>query len=133
MTNRATGTFDVDLRPQPLTDEAASPLLSRLSINKTFAGDLVGTSQGEMLSARTDVQTSAGYVAIEKVTGTLRGRRGSFVLQHAATMNRGESKLSVTVVPDSGTGELVGLAGKMTIQIEGEHKYALEYTLEKNA
>ena len=133
MTNRATGTFDVNLTSQPLADEAASPLLSRLSISKTFSGDLTGASRGEMLSAGTGAQGSAGYVALERVTGTLRGRQGTFVLQHSGTMNRGESKLNVTVVPDSGTDELVGLGGQMTIQIEGEHRYVLEYTLGENA
>ncbi len=130
MTNRATGTFSVDLKPQPLTDEAASPLLSRLSINKTFTGDLTGTSQGEMLSARTDTQGSAGYVAIEKITATLQGKKGTFVLQHSSTMTRGKGEQSVTVVPDSGTGELVGLEGRMTIEVSGrEHGYVLEYSL----
>ena len=134
MTNRATGTFDVNLTPQPLADEAASPLLSRLSISKTFSGDLTGASRGEMLSAGTGAQGSAGYVALERVTGTLRGRQGTFVLQHSGTMNRGESRLNVTVVPDSGTDELVGLVGEMTIEVSGgEHGYVLEYTLGEDA
>ena len=131
MTEHATGTFAVNLSPQPLADEAASPLLSRLAINKTFYGDLEGTSSGEMLSAGTHKQGSAGYVAVERVTGTLRGRRGTFVLQHSGVMNRGKGELNVTVVPDSGTGELTGLAGKMTIETAGGHRYGLEYTLEE--
>ena len=132
MIERATGTFDVTLNPQALADGEADALLSRLSIAKQFYGDLTATSQGEMLSARTDVQSSAGYVAMEKVIGTLQGKKGTFVLQHSSTMTRGAAQQSVTVVPDSGTGELVGLAGKMTIQIEGGHRYELEYTLEEN-
>ena len=130
MTNRATGTFSVDLKPQPLVDGKADALLGRLSIAKQFHGDLEGTSKGEMLSARTSVETSAGYVAIEKVTGVLHGRRGTFVLQHSSTMTRGEGEQSVTVVPDSGTDELVGLEGRMTIEVSGrEHGYVLEYSL----
>ena len=128
MTEYATGTFEVNLTPQPLADSEADALLGRLSVDKQFYGDLSGTSKGEMLSARTSVETSAGYVAVEKVTGTLQGKKGTFVLQHSATMNRGENQLSITVVPDSGTGELLGLTGKMTIQTEGGHSYALEYS-----
>ena len=103
MTNRATGTFTVDLNPQTLSDSEADAALGRLSIDKQFHGDLEGTSKGEMLSARTGIENSAGYVAIEKVTGTLHGRRGTFVLQHSSTMTRGEAQQSITVVPDSGT------------------------------
>ena len=133
MTERATGSFEVDLEPQPLTDEAASPLLGRLSINKRFMGDLEAISKGEMLSAGTTTQGSAGYVALEKVTGTLHGREGGFVLQHSGTMRRGEGDLSVTVVPDSGTGELMGLEGRMTIEVnKGEHWYGLEYSLKRD-
>ena len=101
-----------------------------MSIDKQFHGDLEAVSKGEMLSAMTEVKGSAGYVAIERVTGSLHGRKGSFVLQHSGTMNRGSATLSVTVVPDSGTGQLVGLAGKMAIVIEaGKHSYELEYTV----
>ena len=136
MTNRATGTFEVDLKPQALADGEVDAALGRLSIVKQFHGDLEGTSRGEMLSARTSVEDSAGYVAIEKVTGTLRGRQGTFVLQHSSTMNRGVGEQSISVVPDSGTGELAGLRGQMTIEVSGrEHGYSLEYSLgeEKNA
>ena len=130
MTNRATGTFEVDLTPQTLADSEADAALGRLSIDKQFHGDLEGTSRGEMLSARTSVENSAGYVAIEKVTGVLHGRQGTFVLQHSSTMNRGAGEQNITVVPDSGTGELVGLKGRMTVQVdEGKHGYTLEYTL----
>ena len=102
-----------------------------MTIDKQFHGDLEATSKGEMLSAVGAVKGSAGYVAIEKVTGKLRGRSGSFVLQHTGTMTRGAPQLSITVVPDSGTGDLVGLTGQMTIHIEaGKHSYEFEYTLE---
>jgi flagellar basal body rod protein FlgG len=101
-----------------------------MSIDKTFHGELDATSKGEMLAAMTPVKGSAGYVAIEKVTGKLAGRDGTFVLQHMGTMTRGEGKLTVTVVPDSGTGQLVGLSGTMSIEItEGKHFYHFEYSL----
>lgn len=131
MTARASGMFEVKLSPQPLYDSGADATLGRLSINKQFQGDLEATSTGEMLSENTSVKGSAGYVAIEHVKGMLHGRAGSFVLQHTGTMNRGVPQLSVTVVPDSGTGQLVGLAGKMTINIaEGKHSYEFEYALD---
>ncbi len=102
----------------------------RMSIDKQFQGDLKATSKGEMLTASTNIKGSAGYVAIERVTGTLQGRSGSFALQHSGTMTRGAPQLIITVVPDSGTGQLVGLAGKMTITIaDGKHSYDFEYTL----
>ncbi len=131
MTTHANGTFEVKLNPQkPDNKEAESANLGRMSIDKQFQGDLEATSKGEMLSAITDVKGSAGYVAIELVSGTLHGRSGTFVLQHSATMTRGVAQMSVTVVPDSGTGQLVGLAGKMTIKIaEGRHFYEFDYTL----
>ena len=129
MTARATGMFEVKLTPQP-PDAGANAAIGRMSIDKQFHGDLEGTSQGQMLAAMTDVKGSAGYVAIERVTGTLEGKKGTFVLQHSGTMTRGEPLLSVTVVPDSGTDGLVGLAGRMTIIIaEGKHSYEFEYTL----
>lgn len=102
----------------------------RMSIDKQISGKLAGTGKGEMLSAGTEVKGSAGYVAIEKVTGTLDGRQGSFILQHSGTMSRGVPQLSITVVPDSGTGELAGLIGKFQIAIkEGKHFYNFEYAL----
>jgi hypothetical protein len=128
----AEGTFEVRLTPQPMDgdDDAEGATLGRMSIDKTFQGDLEGSSKGEMLSARSAVQGSAGYVAVERVTGTLGGRRGSFVLQHSGTMDRGAPSQSVTVVPDSGTGELAGLSGEMVIEIEdGKHFYRFDYTL----
>jgi hypothetical protein len=126
----ANGTFEVKLEPLAADDKAEGTTLGRMSIDKHFHGGLEGTSKGEMLSAMTDVKGSAGYVAMERVTGTLKGRTGSFVLQHTATMTRGMPELSITVVPDSGSGQLVGLTGKMEIKInEGKHSYDFEYTL----
>jgi hypothetical protein len=126
----ARGTFDVKISPQPPQDNVGDPTVGRMSIDKQFHGDLEATSKGQMLTAGTEVQGSAGYVAIERVSGTLRGRGGTFALQHTGTMTRGEPQLSITVVPDSGTGQLVGLAGKMTITIaEGKHSYEFDYTL----
>ena len=130
MTNRAQGRFDVKMAPLTMADEKADPTLGRMSIDKRFEGDLEATSKGEMLSAGSGVQGSAGYVAIERVTGTLRGRRGAFTLQHTGVMTRGAPRLTITVVPDSGTEELAGLAGAMSITIAGkEHSYDFEYTL----
>jgi hypothetical protein len=125
----ASGTFDVKLTPQ--TDEGgADSGLGRMAIDKQFHGDLEGTSKGQMISAMGSVKGSAGYVAMERVTGKLKGRTGSFVLQHNGTMTRGAPQLSVTVVPDSGTDQLTGIAGMLTIKIEGgKHSYEFEYTL----
>ncbi len=129
VTSHATGTFEVKLTPQPDAG-GADPGLDRMSIDKQFHGDLEGTSKGQMLSAMGSVKGSAGYVAMEQVTGMLKGRSGSFVLQHSGTMRRGEPQLSVTVVPDSGTGELAGLAGTFAITIDaGRHSYDFEYSL----
>jgi hypothetical protein len=125
----AKGTFEVKVTPQAPEDKD-DPSLGRYTIDKQLHGDLEATSKGQMLTAGTSVKGSAGYVAIEKVTGTLRGRSGSFVLQHLGTMTQGVPQLSVTVVPDSGTGELAGLTGKMNIIIaDGKHSYEFEYTI----
>lgn len=125
VTTRAAGTFEVRLTPQ----ETAAPL-GRMSIDKTFHGDLEGTSKGEMLAVQGGVEGSAGYVAMERVTGTLAGRTGTFSLQHSGTLDRGAPSLAITVVPDSGTGELAGLKGTMNIIIEGgQHSYTFDYTL----
>lgn len=130
MSERATGTFDVTSNPEPPYDAADGVSLGRVTISKSFRGDLEGRSTVQMLSATTRVKGSAGYVALERVVGTLCGRAGSFVLQHSGTMNRGEAALSVTVVPDSGTGQLAGLTGKLVIDVdEGKHMYTFEYTL----
>jgi hypothetical protein len=126
---RATGPFEVKLTPQP-ADENGDATLGRMTLDKQFHGGLEGTSKGQMLSAGTPVKGSAGYVAMERVTGALNGRKGSFILQHSATMTRGTPQLSITVVPDSGTDQLTGLAGKMDIQIAGgKHSYDFDYTL----
>lgn len=125
---KATGTFSVKIGPLSQYNTSQDAKLARMSIDKQFNGDLVGTSQGEMLSAGTDIKGSAGYVAIERVTGTLNDRSGSFVLQHNATMTRGAPYLNIVVIPDSGTGELAGLSGTMHIAIDkGNHSYEFEY------
>ncbi len=132
VTHRATGAFEVKLEPQSAEEKAGAAAIGRLSIAKQFHGDLEASSSGQMLAASTATPGSAGYVALEHVTGTLQGRSGTFVLQHSGTMTRGAPQLSVTVVPDSGTGQLSGLAGKMTIRItEGKHFYEFEYTLDE--
>ncbi|EMD1305830.1 DUF3224 domain-containing protein [Serratia ureilytica] len=126
----ATGTFDIKLTPQTATAEIETAKLSRMTIDKQFHGDLTAVSLGEMLAVRMDAHGSAGYVAMERVTGTLHGHKGSFVLQHSGTMNRGVSSLQLTVVPDSGTGELTQLSGSMTIEIDqGAHRYTMDYVL----
>ena len=130
VTNRAAGTFDVKINPLVAHHKDESAPLGRLSIDKQFHGELDATSKGEMLAAGTEVKGSAGYVAMERVTGKLHGRSGTFVLQHSGSRNRGSPSLSVTVVQDAGTGQLLGLAGKMNIKIEaGKHFYDFEYTL----
>jgi Protein of unknown function (DUF3224) len=128
MPNHAAGTFDVKLTPQT---EGTDATLGRMTIDKQYHGDLEGTSKGQMLTGMTETKGSAAYVAIEKVTGTLRGRAGTFILQHMGTMNRGVPHLTVTVVPDSGTGELTGLnISNFILKIdEGKHSYDFEYTL----
>jgi Protein of unknown function (DUF3224) len=131
MTNHARGTFDVKVTPQPADDAAGGPF-GRLFLDKQFHGDLDGTSKGQMLASGPGTDGSGAYVALERVSGSLQGRRGSFILQHNGTMAKGVPTMIVTVVPDSGTEELTGLAGKMTIVIaDGKHSYDLEYTLAK--
>jgi Protein of unknown function (DUF3224) len=126
----AVGTFEVKLNPLPQYNAAEDAKLARMSIDKQFHGALDAVSKGEMLSAGTDVKGSAGYVAIERVSGTLNGRRGDFVFQHNATMTRGAPSLNIVVVPDSGTGELTGLTGTLRIVIaDGKHSYEFEYGL----
>src|SRR3984957_5357162 len=117
-TTHATGTFTVKTDPQPPDEKGGGAAIGRMLLDKQFHGDLEATSKGTMLAAGTGAKgSSGGYVALEIVTGTLKGRTGTFVLQHSATMNRGVPNLGVTVVPDSGTGQLTGLAGKMNIII----------------
>lgn len=128
--SRASGTFEVKLAAQAKDDYADGATISRMTIDKQFRGDLTGTSRGQMLAASTPVKGSAGYVAIELVTGTLAGRSGTFVFQHSGTMNRGAPALVLTVVPDSGTGELTGLTGSMVIEIaNGQHSYEFDCTI----
>jgi hypothetical protein len=130
VTSHASGTFEVKMTPQAPEANVGDPTVGRMALDKQFHGDLEGTSKGQMLAVRSDVDGSAGYVAIERVTGTLKGRTGTFALQHSGIMNRGAPSLSITVIPDSGTGQLAGLAGTMTINIaDGKHSYAFEYTL----
>jgi hypothetical protein len=132
MANHASGPFDVKITPQkPDNKDAEAANLARMSIDKQFHGDLEGTSKGEMLATSPDAKGSGVYVALERVTGSLKGRSGSFVLHHTGIMTRGVPLLTIEVVPDSGTGQLIGLTGKMMINIakDGKHSYDFEYTL----
>jgi hypothetical protein len=129
---RASGTFEVKLSPLASEEVKEGASLGRMSIDKQFHGDLEGASKGEMLTAGTPVKDSAGYVAIERVTGKLQGRSGSFALQHSGLMNRGAPQLTIAVVPDSGTGELKGITGTMMIRIQGgKHFYDLDYNIDQ--
>lgn len=125
MTNHASGPFEVKLNPLPTYDQDDKSF-GRMSIDKQFHGDLEASSRGEMLA-----YARLAYVAIEKVTGTLKGRTGSFILQHTATMINGKPTLTIDVVPTSATGQLTGLEGKMNITVapDGKHSYELDYTL----
>jgi hypothetical protein len=132
MSNKASGTFTVKTMPLPPSPATNGTSIGRWSLDKQFDGDLVAASTGEMLGAGNPASGTAGYVALEQVTGTLHGLSGTFALQHSGTMQGGEFDLSVRVVPGSGTGELEGLAGTLTITIaDGTHSYALNYTLPK--
>ena len=129
----ATGAFDVKLTPEALADKAADAKLGRMSVDKQYRGELEATGKGEMLTASTSVKGSQVYVAIERVTGTLQGRKGSFVLHHTGVITRGTPELKITVVPDSGTGQLTGLTGTMMIKIaDGKHSYDFEYMFPEN-
>ena len=132
VTQVASGPFDVKVIPQD--DKSDDPLLSRMLLDKQYHGDLEGTGKGQMLAAGSAVKGSGAYVAIEKVSGTLKRRKGTFILQHTGTMTQNRPELAITVVPDSGTCELAGLSGKMKINIgpDGKHSYELEYTLNAN-
>lgn len=130
MNSVAKGSFTVALKPQPISELASGSEIGRMSIDKQFSGDLIGTSKGEMLSAMSAVKGSAGYVAIERVSGAIGDHTGTFVLQHSGTMNRGAPSLSVSVVPDSGTDGFKGLYGTFTIDIvDGKHLYTFNYSL----
>lgn len=130
MTLHASGTFDVKMTPQAADDKGAGAAVGRFLLDKQFHGELAATSKGEMLAVGTALEGSAGYVAMEQVAGILNGRKGTFALQHTGTMTRGAAQLSVTVVPDSGTDQLVGLSGRMDIKItDGKHFYEFEYSI----
>jgi hypothetical protein len=124
------GTFEISMRAEPPYDALEGVELGRASIDKRFAGPLEAISQVQMLSARTPTAGSAAYVAVERIRGSLAGREGSFVVIHTGLMTRGAPHLTITIVPDSGTGQLSGIAGSMAIEIvEGQHFYALDYSL----
>ncbi len=126
----AQGTFVVSMKPEPPYDSDAGVTLARASFDKTFAGALTAVSTVQMLAARTAIENSAGYVAIERIVGSVAGRTGSFVVVHVGLMNRGARALTVQIVPDSGTQELTGIAGSMSIEIvDAKHTYQLDYTL----
>lgn len=130
MSMLAKGTFTVEMKPQTEPNTAEGVSLGRISLDKQFEGDLVATGKGDMLTALTPTKGSAGYVAIERVAGTLQGRSGSFVFQHSGTMDQGAQRLSITVVPGSGTGALAGISGAFRISLaEGKHFYEFEYAL----
>jgi hypothetical protein len=127
------GPFDVKVTHQD--DSSGEALLNRMTLDKQYHGDLDATGMGQMLTAGTEIKGSGAYVAIEKVSGTLEGKKGTFILQHAGTMTREVPQLAIVVVPDSGTGELRGISGEMKIKFAegGKHFYELDYTLEKSA
>lgn len=126
----ASGTFEVKLNPEWTDEKAEGVPLGRMSIDKQFHGDLQAVSTGQMLTAMSSVKGSAGYVAIERVIGTLQDRHGTFALQHTGVMTRGTPELTINVIPDSGTGQLTGLAGAMDITVaDGKHSYNFHYTL----
>lgn len=127
---RAAGSFTVTIRPLQKPEVTAGSSLGRMAVEKQLVGDLVASSRGEMLTAMTDIAGSAAYVAIERVSGVLQGRRGSFVFQHSGTMTHGVQRLSITVVPDSGVDKLAGIDGSFIINIvDGQHFYEFDYSL----
>ena len=130
MNHTASGSFTVEMKPIGDANSAEGVSLGRMSLSKKFEGDLVGTAQGEMLTAITPVEGSAGYVAMERVVGELNGKSGSFVLQHGGTMHEGTQNLSIGIVPGSGTGELTGIQGVFKLVITGgRHLYTLAYSM----
>lgn len=134
MTTRVTGTFELIWDEQEPYSTEGGVALSKVIVTKTFVGDLEGTSVTELIKAMTPEPTSAGYVAIERFTGTVQGRKGSFILQHSAISTRGEGDLNIVVVPDSGTAELKGISGKFNVVVEdGKHNYTLDYSLDESA
>lgn len=130
MTSIAKGSFQVQMKPQGEADTHDGVNLGHMSLDKVFEGELAAVGKGSMLTAMTAMKGSAGYVAIERVSGTLHGKKGSFVFQHSGSMNRGAQQLSITVVADSGTGELAGIEGLFKLNIlDGKHFYEFEYSL----
>jgi hypothetical protein len=130
MNSKASGSFAVTVTPQPAEDAVGDPSIGRMALFKQFQGDLVGSAHGQMLATRTPVPGSAAYVALDRVSGSLHGRQGSFSLQHSGTMNRGQAELRVEIVPDSGTEALTGIRGSLGIRIvDGQHFYDLDYSL----
>jgi hypothetical protein len=126
---RATGSFEVSLQPLSNAEVSSDALLGRMLLTKKFSGDLAASARGQMLSAGTAIKGSAGYVAIDHVSGTLAGRKGSFLLQHSGSMQRGVTTLSIKVIPDSGTDELAGIAGTLSINVvDGKHFYDFLYS-----
>jgi hypothetical protein len=132
MPTHATGPFEVKVTP--IDAKSEEPTLGRMALDKQYNGDLEATGKGQMLTAGSPAKGAGGYVAIEKVTGTLNLRTGSFILQHSGTMTNNKPEITITIVPESGTGQLEGIAGKMTINVrpDGKHSYDLEYTLPTN-
>jgi Flp pilus assembly protein TadG len=131
--DHASGTFEIQMMPQGQEEKVEGVSLSRKSADKQYSGDIEGIGKGEMVAGLTNVKTSLAYVAIERVTGTLRGRTGTFLLQHTGTMTATTRDLNVIVVPDSGTGQLAGISGKMMINIvDGKHFYEFDYTLDES-
>ena len=129
MTEHAKGTFDVKVLPQADGPDIGDPTVGRFALDKQFHGDLDAVSKGQMLGSRWD-NGAGGYVAIERVSGTLSGHNGSFSLQHIGTMQGGTSSMDVQVVPGSGSGELEGIAGRMVITVaDGKHSYDFNYNL----
>ena len=131
MTRHAEGPFEVKLNPLPADAGSEAADIGRLGLDKRFHGDLEATSVGQMLALHGDEKGSAGYVAIERISGQLHGRSGSFAAQHAGLMDRGEKSLRIDIIPDSGRGDLVGIRGHMDIRIEagGAHFYTIDYRL----
>lgn len=130
MTLHAKGTFDVKITPQPHQEGVGDPSVGRMTIDKQFQGDIKGQGKGQMLAVGTAVDGSAGYVAMERVRASVHGRQGSFALQHCGTMHRGTPQLAIAIVPDSGDGQLAGIAGTLSIDMaNGVHSYDLRYTL----
>lgn len=130
MSGHATGAFDVKISPLTLSEQSADPKLGRMAIEKQYHGELEATAKGEMLTAQAEMKDSGVYVAVERVTGTLHGKKGSFAMHHTGVMDRGKPELRISVVPDSGTDDLQGLTGTMDIRIEnGKHLYDFDYSL----